>query len=131
MHRRTHSPVERDGDQREDADVDAQGLGEGAELAHELGELPPLEQRRVELERDAEDGDDDVGGGQVRDVEVGHVLHAARRRHHEDHQAVAEDGQQGDEAVADGEQHDDAWIQGSVILGALLREKESLERSPI
>ena len=68
-------PVDGDGDQGEDADVDAERLGEGTELAHELRQVPALQQRGVELEGDAEHGDDDVGEGQVGDVEVGDGAH--------------------------------------------------------
>lgn len=102
------SPVQGDHDEREDADVDAEGLGEGAELAHELGQVPALEERGVELERDAEDGDDHVGRGEVGDVEVGDGVHGAGAGDHHDDQEVAEDGQQADAAVAEREEEDDA-----------------------
>ncbi len=44
-----NSPVQGDGDEGEDADVDAEELHGGTELAHELWKIPPLEQSRVEL----------------------------------------------------------------------------------
>ena len=50
-------PVECDGDEGEDADVDAEDLHGGAELAHEGGQVPPLQQRRPELERDRQHRD--------------------------------------------------------------------------
>ena len=43
-------PVHRDSDQGEYADVYAERLCEGAELAHELGQIPTLEESGVELE---------------------------------------------------------------------------------
>lgn len=97
-------PVQGDGDQGEDADVDAKGLREGAEPAHEGRQVPPLQEGRVKLEGDAEDGDDDVRRGQVRDVEVDDVAHGAGARHHADDEAVAADGQQRDEPVAAAQQ---------------------------
>ena len=42
-------------------------LGGGA---HEVGQVPALQQRRLELERDREHADDDVGHGQVADEVV-------------------------------------------------------------
>ena len=50
-------------------------LQEGTQFAHERGQIPSLEERGLELEGDAEDGDDDVGHGQVADVEVDHGVH--------------------------------------------------------
>ncbi len=78
-------PVEGDGDQGEDADVHAQDLDERTELAHEGRQVPPLEQGCVELERDGEHRDRDVGEGQVRDVHVGHRPHPPRHGNHVDH----------------------------------------------
>ncbi len=43
-------PVHRDCDQSEYADVHAERLCERAELAHELGQVPTLEESGVELE---------------------------------------------------------------------------------
>ncbi len=43
-------PVHRDCDQGEYADVYAERLCEGTELAHELGQIPTLEESGVELE---------------------------------------------------------------------------------
>ncbi len=43
------SPVQRDGDECEDADVDAEQLHGRTELAHELGKVPALKQRSVKL----------------------------------------------------------------------------------
>ena len=94
-------PIEWDDDEREDADIETERLGEGAKLAHELGQIPPLEECGVELEGDAEDGDDHVGHGQVGDVQVGHALHRAGEGDDEDDQEVAADGQQGDHPVAE------------------------------
>ena len=50
-------------------------LHEGAELAHELWEVPSLHQRRPELKGDAEEGQHHVRQRQGRDVVVGHSLH--------------------------------------------------------
>lgn len=52
-------------------------LQEGTQFAHEGGQVPALEEGRLELERDAEDRDDDVGHGQVSDVQVDHRVHAS------------------------------------------------------
>ena len=49
-------------------------LKEGTEGAHEVREVPPLKKSRLELERDGEQPDDDVGQGQVGDKEVRHRL---------------------------------------------------------
>ena len=54
-------------------------LHEGAELAHEEGEVPLLEEGGLELEGDAEDGDDAVGQRQVPDVDVDHRPHPPPR----------------------------------------------------
>ena len=51
-------------------------LDEWTELAHEEGQVPLLEERRLELEGDAEDGDDAVRQRQVADVDVDHGAHA-------------------------------------------------------
>jgi hypothetical protein len=42
-------PVHRDSRQCEDAHVDAEHLDERTEGAHEVGQVPPLQQRRLEL----------------------------------------------------------------------------------
>lgn len=77
-------PVDGDGDQSEDGHVDAERLGEGTELAHKCGQVPALQQGGVELERNAEDGDDDVGRRQVGDVEVGDGVHGRGDGDHAD-----------------------------------------------
>ena len=58
------------------------------------------------LEGYAEDCDEDVGRGEVGDVEVGHVSHGSRGPDDKDDEAVAEDCHDGDKAVAGGEEHD-------------------------
>ena len=50
MARSRSIPVQGDCDQGEDAHVDAQDLHEGAELAHELRQIPALKQGRIELQ---------------------------------------------------------------------------------
>ena len=58
------------------------------------------------LEGYAEDGDEDVGRGEIGDVEVGDVPHRSRGPHNKDDETVAKDGHEGDEAVASGEEKD-------------------------
>ena len=78
-----------DGDEREDGGVDGDVLEEGAEGAHEVGQVPPLQQRRLEVEGDVEGADDEVGQRQVGDEEVGDGAHPTAPHHHVDHQRVA------------------------------------------
>ena len=52
-----------------------ESLHEGAELTHELREVPALHQGRPELEGDAEQSQHRVRERQGRDVVVGHCLH--------------------------------------------------------
>ena len=52
-----------------------ESLHEGAELTHELREVPALNQSRPELEGDAEQSQHRVRERQGRDVVVGHCLH--------------------------------------------------------
>ena len=49
-----YSPVHWYGDECEDADVNAERLGERAELAHELWQVPSLQKGRVKLQNDDE-----------------------------------------------------------------------------
>ena len=81
--------VLRDGDQRENGRVHGHVLEEGAEGAHEVGQVPPLQQRRLEVERDVEHPDDEVGERQVGDEEVGDGAHPPAPHHHVDHQRIA------------------------------------------
>ena len=97
-------PVHGDSHQREDADVDAEDLDGGAELAHELGQVPALPQGRVELKRYGKEGDGHVGQGQVGDVVVGDGPHSRGHDDHIDHQAVAHKGSEADKAVEAGKQ---------------------------
>ena len=92
--------VLRDGDEREDGGVDGDVLEEGAEGAHEVGQVPPLQQRRLEVERDVEHPDDEVGQRQVGDEEVGDGAHPPAPHHHVDHQRVTCDAEKGDRDLA-------------------------------
>ena len=78
-----------DGDEREDGRVDGDVLEEGAEGAHEVGQVPPLQQRRLEVEGDVEHADDEVGERQVGDEEVGDGAHPPAPHHHVNHQRIA------------------------------------------
>ena len=52
-------------------------LYEGTKLAEESWQVPSVQESRLELERDAEDRDDDVGQCQVADVQVDDRVHPA------------------------------------------------------
>ena len=97
-----------DGDQGEsdDADVDRELLDERCRGTEEVGQVPTLQQGRLELERDAEDSEGNVGHGEVPDEEVRHGLHVSVAHDHHDNQRVADDRDDGDDAVEDREQGD-------------------------
>lgn len=82
-------------------------LHKGAEGAHELWQVPTLQQRRLELEGNREESDGDVSHGQVGDEAVGGTaLHASAGHDDPDHQRVAHHRNHRNGAVADGQQHD-------------------------
>ena len=68
-------PVQGDGNQGENTDVDAQDLHRRAKLTHKSRQIPALKQRSVELKRDSKDGNGHVGKGQVSNVHVGDSPH--------------------------------------------------------
>jgi len=92
LQRPHHGAVSVDGDhdQRADAHVHRNVADERRDRAQRLRQVPALQQRRLELERDAEDADDHVGAAEVGDKEVGDGLHAAVRRDDGDDERVAE-----------------------------------------
>ena len=81
-----------DGDEREDGRVHGHVLEEGAERTHDVRQVPPLQQRRLEVERDVEHPDDEVGQCEVRDEEVGDGAHPPAPHDHVDDQRVACEG---------------------------------------
>ena len=72
-------PVQWDGHQSEDTDVDTQDLHSGAKLAHKSRQIPTLKQRSVELKGDSEEGYGHVSKGEVRNVHVRDSPHPSVR----------------------------------------------------
>ena len=54
-------------------------LKKGTELAHEGGQVPPVEQGCLKLEGDAKHCDDDICHGQIANVHVDHRVHPSTR----------------------------------------------------
>ena len=69
--------VQRDHHQSDDAGVYAQILHERTQFAEKRRQIPFLEQRRLELKRYAEDGDEDVCEGQVTDIQIDDGPHSS------------------------------------------------------
>lgn len=101
-------PIHRDGRQREDRHVHADQLHERAERAHKLGQIPALEQGRLELERDGEHANGDVGQRQIGDEHVRDRLHLLGGEDDPDDERVAYHRQYADGAVKQGQQHQQA-----------------------
>ena len=79
-----------------------------------MGQVPPLQQRRLEVERDVERADDEVGQRQVGDEEVGDGAHPTAPHHHVDHQRVAcEDAERKEEIM----NHDSSTCYVLVVAG--------------
>ena len=69
-----------------------QSLHEGTELAHELRQVPALDESRSKLEGNTEESEDNIREGEVGDIEVRHGMHPSGDQHYVHHQAVPHDG---------------------------------------
>ena len=96
---------EREGD---DTNVDRELFDERRRGAEEVRQVPALKQRRLELERDAEDAQGNVGDREVADEEVRHRLHVTVAHDHDDDQRVPDDRDHGDGPVEDRQKGDEA-----------------------
>ena len=75
-------PVQGDGHQREDTDVDTQDLHSGAKLAHKSRQIPTLKQSSMELKGNSEKSYGHVSKGQVRNIHVRDSSHPSVRKIH-------------------------------------------------
>ena len=86
------SPVDSDGDEREDASGHRAGRDELRELAVDAAERPVVVQQEDEIEHGVEDGDERVGDGQVHQEVVGDGSHALVAEHDPDDDEVSAGG---------------------------------------
>ena len=75
-------PVQWDGHQGEDTDVDTQDLHSGAKLAHKSRQIPTLKQSSMELKGNSEKSYGHVSKGQVRNIHVRDSSHPSVRKIH-------------------------------------------------
>ena len=102
----------------------SQTLGYWAtDLAHKGRQCPPLEEDGLELERDGEHSDDDVGKGEVGDV---HVRHCAGSSEYDnvDDKTVAEDSNEGSENIEADEE--DGEAQGKLKQRIAITKSDAL-----
>lgn len=98
---RWHLPVNRNGREREDRDVDSHGLHQEDEVAQKLPENPALGVEGVgQGEGHTRGTHQHVGESQVPDEEVGDVVHLLRLADDIEEQVVAEDADEDDQGVA-------------------------------
>ena len=92
-------------------------------LAHKGRQRPPLEEDCLELERDGEHSDDDVGKGEVGDV---HVRHCAGSSEYDnvDDKTVAEDSNEGSEDIEADEE--DGEAQGKLKQRIAITKSDAL-----
>ena len=91
-HRDVHLQASRIGGGTGGSSTYRQSLHEGAELTHELRQIPPLNQSCAELEGNTEESEDNVRQGEVGDIEISDGLHPPGDQDHVHHQRVTDDG---------------------------------------
>ena len=92
-------PVQRDGHQSEDTNIDAKNLHSGTKLTHEGRQIPALQESRVELKGNGKDGYGDIGKGQISNVHVGDCPHASGDHHHVNDQGITNKGCETNKAI--------------------------------